>query len=131
MPWVICANVCTIYSLDLHQLMIQANQNYRNFTIVITIQAYDKNRLTIKSILTWRNYISPFLAVMALTLEACSIMHDANYRRYAVTFVENHDTQYALPIHRTTLLKEILLQWMLMLWYGLFWNQSIQGRKEL
>lgn len=23
-----------------------------------------------------------------------SLMHDANYRRYAVTFVENHDTQY-------------------------------------
>ena len=26
-----------------------------------------------------------------------NLMHDANYRRYAVTFVENHDTQYRSP----------------------------------
>ena len=36
----ICANVCMVYSLDLHQLMIQANQNYRIFATVITIQTY-------------------------------------------------------------------------------------------
>lgn len=36
-------------------------------------------------------------------------MHDANYRRYAVTFVENHDTQYRSadeqldPLKRDTL----------------------------
>lgn len=38
-----------------------------------------------------------------------NLMHDANYRRYAVTFVENHDTQYRSatetldPIKRDTL----------------------------
>ena len=76
MPWTICANVCTNCSLGLHQLMIPANQNYRNFATVITIQTYDKNRLTSKSILTWRNYISPLLATMALTLGACSSSND-------------------------------------------------------
>ena len=30
----------TTYSLDLHQLMIQANQKYRIFATVITIRTY-------------------------------------------------------------------------------------------
>ena len=39
-----------------------------------------------------------------------NLMHDANYRRYAVTFVENHDTQYALQMSSWILLSGIRLQ---------------------